>query len=205
MIPHGELAIRVVDESGRPIRSAAITVHTHSEPGEPAWLITKLRGRHGGSHRVRVPPGRYRIQVEPPRRQKGITYLGVTQDVLLDHSREPKTVELVLRSMRTYEVSGTVLLSESQHAERMMVLLRPVQHALPDVQHQSVRPARLGTPLDKQGRFVLHDVTAGVYEIELTWLDQALSSKDATSYPLREVTVLGDIEGLLLIVPSVIE
>ena len=165
MIPHGELAIEleigVVDEVRRPIGSAAITFYTINEPGEAGFLTTKLHKRHRGSYRVRLPPGRYRIQVEPPRRQKGITYLGVTQDVLIEHSQEPKTVELVLRSIRTYEVSGTVLLSESQDAERMMVLLRPVQHALPDIQHRSARPARLGAPLNKRGRFVLHDVPPG--------------------------------------------
>ena len=206
MIPHGELAIEleigVFDEVRRPIGSAAITLHTINEPGEAGFLTTKLRKRHRGSYRVRLPPGRYRIQVEAPRRQKGITYLGVTQDVLIEHSQEPKTVELVLRSIRTYEVSGTVLLSESQDAERMMVLLRPVQHALPDVQHQS---ARLGAPLDKRRRFVLRGVARGVYDIELTWLDHALSSKNSTSYVVREVTVLDDLKGLLLTAPTLIE
>ncbi len=205
MIPNGELEIHVVDGAGRPVRSAAITVHAIDEAGEAASPTTKPRVGYRGSFRVRVPPGWYRVQVEPPPRQRGITYHRVKQDVLLEHSRERKTVELVLHSSRTYEVSGKVLLSESQDAERMMVLLRPVQHDLPDVPRQSVRPTRLGAPLDKRGRFVLHDVAAGVYDTELTWLDHALSSKDAVSYPLRKVTVLGDLKGLLLIAPTVIE
>ena len=83
-----------------------------------------------------------------------------------------------------------------------MVVLRQVQHALPDVPHQSVR---LGAPLDKWGQFVVRGVAAGVYDLALSRLDETLSSKDSASYLLKEVAVSDDLKGLLLIAPPIIE
>ena len=82
--------------------------------------------------------------------------------------------------MRTY---GTSLRRGSFNFGRYVIRGLPQGPIILRVSHpQSVR---LGAPLDKRGRFVLHGVVPGVYDIELTWLDDALSSKDSASYPLR--------------------
>jgi hypothetical protein len=200
MAPNGEPEIRVVDETGRPVADAAVSVQEVNERGSVEQPMTTL-GRRRGSFGAQVAPGRYRVQVEPPKRGRGITYHGFTEDVLLEHAQAQKTVEAVLRASRAYLVSGRVLLPDPERAERMMVALRPVEHGLPEV----ARSARIGAPLDKWGRFVVHGVAPGVYELRLSWLDDAVSTKDSESYLLREVTVADDVKGLLLAAPAVSE
>jgi hypothetical protein len=196
MIPNADLAVRVVDAVGRPVDDVRITAFSIDGSERAMERSPGLRDARGALH-ISLPAGRYRVDAASAKRRRGLVYEPASMEVEIEHSEPSEAVEIVLHSTERFRVSGRVFgLDPAAAGVRGLVLV-----ALERIQTEP-QPRRLGAPLEKSGRFALHDVPRGSYRIELISSESnALPASGGKSYPLGDITVHANLRGLLFAAP----
>ncbi len=182
-----ELVIVVVDPSGAPLTDARIEVRKPSEAPSPVGGLV-LRTYADGKFRLPEPdPGRYVVDVFQAAKTGPYRFGRVSHEFDVPHQGP---VRVVLPGERLFEVSGLLVDTEGELAwGRYLVEAHPVGV------DTEARP--LAAPVDRNGGFVLHGLSRGVYELRVARLD-VKNSTFGRGFRALELDVSEDVKGLRL-------
>jgi len=200
LIPNGDLEVTVTNSIGDPVNDVLVTVRDLADPARVLARPLKQRTESGVFQTSEMRPGRYRVEVEPTKRQRDVAYHPIETELEFKHGEKSQSIRLVMPATRTYRVSGVVLGLERSLALRLVVVLDPDAAKPADA---DAKANRLGAALQEDGGFVVNGVPRGTYSLELIQTHDSASYRQAGP-PLRlgTIRVDDDLPGLLFILPT---
>ena len=201
LIPNGELEVHVTDVNGQPVDDIIVTVRSLTEPtsGLLGGIGLGQRSHRGVFPAWEMRPGRYRVEAEPEKRQRGLTYHPIATEVEFEYGQTSKTVRLTMPSTRMYRITGTILGLEPPEAPRMLIVLDPEGD---EQANGGTQGRRLGAPLDQDGSFLVDGIRRGSYSLSLVRTDgSTLRPSQGPEHSLGKIKVDDDLRGLLFTLP----
>ncbi len=201
LIPNGELEVRVTDANGQPVDDIIVTVRSLTEPtsGLLGGIGLGQRSHRGVFRAWEMRPGRYRVEAEPKKRQRGLTYHPIATEVEFEYGQIRKTVRLTMPSTRMYRITGTILGLQPPEAPRMLIVLDPEAD---EQANGGTQGRRLGALLDQDGSFLVDGIRPGSYSLSLVRTDgSTLHRSQGSEHSLGKIKVDDDLRGLLFTLP----
>ena len=201
LIPNGELEVHVTDVNGQPVDDILVTVRGLTGPTSSLLGGIGLGQRsHRGVFRAwGIRPGRYRVEAEPEKRQRGLTYHPIATEVEFAYGQTSKTVRLTMPCTRMYRITGTILGLEPPEVPRMLIVLDPEGD---EQANAGTQERRLGALLDQDGSFLVDGIPRGSYSLSLIRTDgSSLHRSQGPEHSLGKIKVDDDLRGLLFTLP----
>ena len=154
--------------------------------------LVRRTDEHGRFRFVRIQPGKYFVRAKPrANRESRLYYLDTEVQIDYPANVESHSVEISLRSVRTYKVTGRVLGLE-QLAQRQLVIFFKPQAYPGDAEPPFSRKAAF---VDTAGRFEIY-VPQGGYELRMGSVAGGRFEEISSAPGTLEISQ--DHEGLLL-------
>ena len=195
----GELLGRVTNTLGQPLENIGVSIvptgaskdqTEKAHPSQPS--LVRRTDKHGRFRFVRIQPGKYFVQAKPRANRRSRLYYSETE-VQIDYpaNAEAHSVEISLRSVRTYKVTGWVLGLEELPQRQLVIFFKPQAY------RGDAEPpfSRMAAFVDTRGRFEIY-VPRGGYELRMGSVARG-RFEEISSTP-GTLDISRDYEGLLL-------